>query len=359
MNVQQTIIKGIKEQLFYNDYLVLPGFGGFVLKNKPAHFSPSAGMLLPLGKLVSFNAQLKQNDGILAIWLQNHLNCKASEAINHLTEFTEFCQSVLSAKRRLTLSGIGFFYLDFENNICFEPQADANFMRESFGLGPISVKELPITEAEPIKKETIFTDRVITETTTHQVKNLKHRRNYSRFVIPLLLVLVLFAVTSLLVINTKISGELKSSIFGLNTNKHFTPLNYPELKLLPATEKNNTYIADANGIALIELEEGKSIAASIYNDKVSDSALPLKSPTKKVAANKTAYEIVVGCFTILDNANRMVTNLARKNVTASVSGTNQKGMHVVSVGNFNTKDDALTKLAEIKSSFPHAWIKTP
>jgi cell division septation protein DedD len=98
---------------------------------------------------------------------------------------------------------------------------------------------------------------------------------------------------------------------------------------------------------------------SINNDKVIDSELPIKPLAKKITTNAGEYEIVLGCFTVLGNANKMVANLADKNVAAFVSGTNHKGMHVVSVGNFSTKNQALTKLTEIKSSFPHAWIKKP
>src|SRR5437868_7519242 len=141
MNVQQTIIKGIKEQLFRNDYLVLPNFGGFVLKSSPSRFSASGGLLIPPTKTVTFNVQLKQNDGILAIWLQNTLGCTSNEALAHLKDFSEFCSGILNAKRRLTLEGIGFFYLDFENNVCFEPQQDSNFLTRSFGLTPVSIRE--------------------------------------------------------------------------------------------------------------------------------------------------------------------------------------------------------------------------
>src|SRR4051812_36740741 len=113
MNVQQTIIKGIQEQLFYNDYLVLPDFGGFVLKKKASHYSPTGGSIIPPSKTVSFNVQLKQNDGILVLWLQNKLACTSSEALSHLVEFSHYCSGILNTKRRLTLDGIGFFYLDF------------------------------------------------------------------------------------------------------------------------------------------------------------------------------------------------------------------------------------------------------
>src|SRR6478609_428978 len=155
----------MKEQLFSNNYLVLPGFGGFVLKSRASHFSASGGSLLPPSKTVSFNSQLKQNDGIMALWLQNKLNCTAKEALAHLAEFAEFCTGVLSAKRRLTLEGLGFFFIDFENNICFEPQQDANFLGESFGLAPISLKPLIAEAPEKFKessiKEPVFVDRRI------------------------------------------------------------------------------------------------------------------------------------------------------------------------------------------------------
>src|SRR5688572_27641542 len=131
MNVQQTIISGIREQLFFHEYLVLPGFGGFVLQSAPSHFSPSGSLLIPPSKTLSFNSQLKQNDGILARWLEKKLGCSMIEATAHLKDFTEFCSGILSVKRRLNLEGIGFFYLDFENNICFEPKQDSNFLTAS------------------------------------------------------------------------------------------------------------------------------------------------------------------------------------------------------------------------------------
>ena len=58
--------------------------------------------------------------------------------------FSDYFTSVLSARRRLSIDNIGFFYLDFENNILFEPQPDTNFLTNSFGLSSISLIPLPI-----------------------------------------------------------------------------------------------------------------------------------------------------------------------------------------------------------------------
>ena len=168
MNIHQHIIEGIKEQLFLNDYLVLPNFGGFVLKSKPTSYGLSSQMLMPPTKTVGFNIQLKQNDGILNNWLQEKLKCSKQEATQHLLDFANFCNSVLQSKRRLSLSGIGFFYLDFENNIGFEPSQDVNFNTQSFGLSAIQLK--PIEEEQHIEKVTQpafkTQDRLI-----HQEKN--------------------------------------------------------------------------------------------------------------------------------------------------------------------------------------------
>ncbi|MEI6020691.1 MAG: hypothetical protein WCR21_06145, partial [Bacteroidota bacterium] len=150
MNIHQHIIAGIQEQLFLNDYLVLPNFGGFVLKTQRASVGASGLSIHPPLKTVGFNVQLKQNDGILTHWLQQQINCSKSEASQHLLDFSNFCNGVLQSKRRLSLAGIGFFYLDFENNICFEPAQDNNFYTESFGLSAIQLN--PIIEVPKVEK---------------------------------------------------------------------------------------------------------------------------------------------------------------------------------------------------------------
>lgn len=355
MNVQQTIIKGIKEQLFFNNYLVLPGFGGFVLKSRPAHFSASGGLLLPPSKTVSFNAQLKQNDGILAIWLQNKVSCSADEALGHLQDFSGFCTGILNAKRRLSLEGIGFFYLDFENNICFEPQQDSNFLSSSFGLAPVSIKELE-PEIAGIKTGSVFIDRRphIQEAPEKPVK----LRNYKKLINPAMFGIILICLLALLVSNSTIKGELRSSVFGENLKGVYTPLSYPELVIAATALKNDTYVADANGIATIDLESEKTLAVKVTGSFLHTGSPISFKPERTTTARRIAkFEIVLGCFTLSSNAKRMVRKLSGQNIRAAISGKNAKGMYVVSNGNFDTKEEALRKLQDLKNNFPHAWIK--
>lgn len=346
MNVQQLIISGIRELLYSHNYVVLPGFGGFVLKESPAHVSVSGGLLFPPSKTVGFNSQLKQNDGVLAVWLERKLSCTSSEALSHTQEFTDFCRGLLQVKRRFNLDGIGFFYLDFENNICFEPLQDANFLTESFGLGSISIRPLE-TETVAPKQEPVFEDRrelPIAETAKPQ------RRNYRKLVYPSLLGLILATLLGLLVNNIKMTGALQSSVLETSGKHNYKPFSYPTLAIAAHPGIKTTYVADANGVAHLQLDENKSLAVRVNEGLSTAENFGAEHQTK-------GFEIVLGCFSVKANAHKMIKKLSKRRVKAIISGQNAKGLFVVSKGSFRSKEEAVLELDKLKENFPNAWIK--
>ena len=359
MNVQHTIIKSINEQLYIHNYLVMPNFGGFVLKTQAAQLSFNGAVIIPPTKKISFNAQLKQNDGVLAICLQSKLNCTANEAINYLNDFATYCTSILNTSKRITFENIGFFYIDFENNICFEPQTNTNFLTSSFGLTPLTLKKI---ELEPVKKQTIFVDKTHQKAIQQQVITSK---NYKKIIVPSLIVVAVFSLLALFISNNKITGSLKAAILGSSTKINYKPLTYLELKLQTQNNLNTTYIADANGIAAIDLEETKTIFVNTStNLNLNNLAVTTKKTTTKHSPNfetltTNTYKIVLGCFSVIENAERMVSTLKNNNINANLSGKNNKGLFVVSKGNFSNKQEAIEQLAQIKNTCPNAWIKNP
>lgn len=356
MNVQQSIIKGIKELLYSQDYLVIPKFGGFVLKSQSAQFSVSKSSILPPSKHLSFNAQLKHNDGVLMTWLQNNLNCDYTQAQQHVIEFSEFCSGLLSTKRRLTFEGIGFFYLDFENNICFEPQADINFLTSSFGLTELSLKELdPETPRIEPKRETIFVDRPAP--TLAQVPAFKaKRRPLGKIVMIALLAVFFLSTVSLLITNVGVQGHLRSSLFGASKKGSYQPLNYPEFKLNPYQKENSTYVSNSNDLAVINLDEGKSLVLDLKKNELKPK-LGLNSSQKTKNLQAKEFEIVFGCFAIRNNALAFARKLSGENIQATVHEKNNKGLYVVSYLGFENKQDAVLELQELKAHYPSAWIK--
>jgi len=352
MNLHTHIVEGIKTLLHEQDYVVIPNFGGFVTQIHFSKYLVEKNILTPPGKVISFNKQLRQNDGVLVFWLQNKLAINSELALKHLHEFSDYCNEVLRNKRRLSLESLGFFYLDIENNICFEPKNDSNYLLDSFGLTPVILNELPVVvEAE---KEIKLVDRTVEE--LKQELPIKRKRNLKPLAYVLMGGSILFFSLAALVTINKTQGPLLSSgIFNNSANKTYKPITYTDLVLEKTNFEPNAYVANSEGIAVIELNN-KSVAVTLNENPDATNVSLKTSVSNKVYSGK--FQIVLGCFSLKNNAEKMVRKLKKKNVNAGISGINSKGMHVVSCAGFSSKDSAQNYLSEIKSSFPTAWIKT-
>jgi hypothetical protein len=352
MTVQKKIIDGISELLYTHDFVVVPGFGGFVSKQQQAHYSLNRSVLYPPSKRIMFNVQLKQNDGVLSNWLKDQINCSFIEANKHLEEFASYCSMLLNTKKRLEFENLGLFYLDFENNICFEPKADINFLIESFGLSDISLKELEPEEIKPIKTFEP-SDRILAEPMRQELPVIK-KRNYRRVAALAIGIPVIGAVILLAASQMKPNSFLKAEILGQKSTATYAPLNYVSPEEI-AIKVAVPYIVDANGYAVVDL---------FGNDKVTvvNVNAPLNPSTHKKHSNTISFDgkfqVVMGCFGVESNAKRLVKKLSKEHVKAGISGVNAKGLHVVSCGGFNDKESALNLLSSVKTKYPNAWVMT-
>lgn len=349
MIVQKAIINGISELLYTHDYVVVPRFGGFVSRNQLAHYSINKEVLNPPSKKILFNVQLKQNDGILASWLKEKINCDFNQANKHIEEFASHCKVLLDTKHRLEFENLGLFYLDFEKNICFEPKTDINFLIDSFGLSSITLKEL---EKEEVQKVIETKDRFEKVEITPTIKKRNYRRIATLAVgIPVLGMAILFAVNFV-----KPNTISYSKVFGGANEMSYSPLNYnssvAELEVKSATP----YVVDANGYATISLFENKTVAVNISAVKTESHTITKRYSHEIVMNGK--YQVVMGCFSLKGNAKKFIRTLSSENLRAGISGVNAKGLHVVSCGGFNDKESAVALLQSIKSKYPNAWVMT-
>lgn len=61
-----TLTRHIEVLLLENDCVIVPGLGGFIATMKPAHYVLSEQCIIPPTRVVTFNQNLKDNDGLLA-----------------------------------------------------------------------------------------------------------------------------------------------------------------------------------------------------------------------------------------------------------------------------------------------------
>jgi nucleoid DNA-binding protein len=120
--------------LFRNNVAILPGFGAFVATTTPALIDHARGMLMPPSKVLTFNANLKINDGFLINLIRHKHGITAHEARAVIENFVKSIEDILRHRDTVRLDSIGKLYLNNNSNIIFEPDTKANFNANTFGL---------------------------------------------------------------------------------------------------------------------------------------------------------------------------------------------------------------------------------
>lgn len=357
MSIQAAFIKGISELVLHHDYVIIPQFGGFVARTQGAHFSSNGQLMFPPGRKLSFNAQLKQNDGMLEHWIQDEQNCSYEQAVREVAQFADYCHSILQVKKRLTFGDIGFFYLNFENTLCFEPQEQSNFSLETFGLLPVSASLLPTTT--PPLKENIFKDRVLSAESAKpplaSTTSASKQRRYRNYAIAAVGGIALLGTLSLVWLSTPIQQVFTAGLWGSSASNYRT-FPYTDIHPIPVTNESPIFVTNAEGFSSLAINTKTWVVNMV--DKVETPVSPIK-PVATANYENSSFKIVVGCFSVPDNATRLVKKLRTQQFKAFISGVNARGMQIVSCGGYNSKEEALAELPLIQNTCPEAWIKSP
>lgn len=353
MNVNQYISNSIPGLLHEHHFLVVPDFGAFILNYRSAVVKKSQGVIFPPGYWVSFNSNIQQNDGQFATFLAKELNISMSDANAHLLGFSSYCKAILSNKARITIDGVGFFYYDLENNLCFEPNLNDQFNKESFGLTAIKIEE--IVEEEPVKLNFEPKDKTLVSLAESKHQSISNSsKKWKKYTVAAVVTFVCISMLSFAILNNPIKGGMLASILGDASVNQYSPIQYSDVQLLPSNEGGKDLVFNSNGISELNL---KGIEIAVINDIQKTTELFNQPPNNKKIVGQ--YQIVVGCFSQVSNAKKLVKLYNQQGLQVYLSGLNNRGMHVVSYGSYVTKEEAVNELASVKSNFPNAWVKNP
>ncbi|NLN31435.1 MAG: SPOR domain-containing protein, partial [Bacteroidales bacterium] len=128
------IISFIRELLFSHDCVIVPNFGGFVGNYAPARIDRATSTFYPPAKQISFNRNLRNNDGLLAGRISEHLQISFNDSVSLIEEFVSDIRSRLERKEKVVFENIGSFSVNHEGSIQFEPEGNVNYHRSSYGL---------------------------------------------------------------------------------------------------------------------------------------------------------------------------------------------------------------------------------
>jgi nucleoid DNA-binding protein len=314
----------IKELLFGHDCVIVPGFGAFLGNYKPAWIDNNSSTFFPPVKQISFNRNLTHNDGLLVGRISGSQKLNYSEARNSVDDFVNDIKARLIRGEKVVFVNIGTFVNDSEGNLQFEPDRDANYHLDSYGLTAFQVS--PVEKYNVREKVLKFKDK-------EPVRQVSFRKNLWRAAVIIPLVAAMIAI------------PLTTDIF-----------------------KNKVQRTSLNPLANIEFENNKQ---AVDNIKPSDSLLiqtpgignekpVLVEPDVKAVQEKPIqptlpYCIIAGSFKSETNASVLMKKLEAAGYTPELlNGPN--GFFRVSLMRFSGAGEAERVKESLSEKYPESWV---
>jgi hypothetical protein len=300
----------IAQLLYRYQCVTVPGFGAFLTEIQSAQLVESSNSFFPPKKLISFNAYLKNNDGLLA----NHIAQTEKTSYEYAVSAIQY--EVFNWKKTLQETGVfsiknvGDFCLNADRNLIFTPYDQTNYLSSSFGLSPF---------VSPMVKREIFEQQLEALEKTETIQLVPEHKNKYTF--------------------------LKyAAIFVLGLGLTAT-VGYPIYQNEIETQK-----------IIVETAVQRQV-----QNKIQEATFFIESPipavTLTVKEGKLPYHIMAGAFRDEANAQRVFEDLSEKGYKAKRIERNKHGLYPVLYGSFTTYTEAEKLKNEIRAKEnPQAWI---
>ncbi len=337
----QKIDKHISELLYTYDCVIVPNFGGFVSNYSPAKIHPVQHTFAPPSKNIVFNKHLKQNDGLLANQIAHGLNIDYTGALKHIDLFVNHANDRLKAGKKVVIEDVGALYWDVERNIQFEPSTK-NYLMEAFGLVPF--------QSPAIKQDTLG-KRIEKQLKDREPAALPSRKKTIKRIVALTIAVPLIA--------AMIWIPYQTNLFNNINNANVNPFQ--------SKKTDKTVIMDEAAVS--EITPADKDTSSLKAAATSGSVQPvtetmvatIKPDTTAVAVAHDKnmdlnFHVVAGCFQVESNALKYIEMLQQQNINASIIGQNERGLYIVSCGDFSNRKEATVKLNELRQLQQNVWL---
>jgi hypothetical protein len=300
----------ISQLLHRYQCVIVPDFGAFLTDFQSARLLDNSNTFYPPRKVVSFNSNITNNDGLLANHIAQIEKISFEKAIQNIDNEVTVWKNNLYNNTAVNLENVGKIALNTDKNLVFEASNTVNFYTNSFGLStfisPIVKRETQVA-IEPVKEETPIISIA---------ENQKSNYNYLKY--------AAVAVVSL-GITTVLAG------------------NYYQNQVLAETQ-------------LVEIQVQKEI-----QNKIQEATFFIKNPlpnvTLTVKESEMPFHVVAGAFRKESNAQRIFEKLSNQGFKSRRLEKNKFGLFPVLYGSYATYAEAHQAMLEIrKNQSPEAWL---
>lgn len=150
-----TVILHIEYLLRHHDCVVLPGWGAFIARRVTASFrSEGHYVMTPPARSIAFNAELREDDGLLLSSVCRRENMTYSEATHYVRSQVCYLSEILREDGEVVFGHLGKFSVCDNMPLRFFPAPDAvNYMNlglEIITPEPLEIHRPGVSAAEPV-----------------------------------------------------------------------------------------------------------------------------------------------------------------------------------------------------------------
>ena len=300
----------IAQLLYRYQCVTVPGFGAFLTEMQPAQLVTSTNTFYPPKKVISFNSNIKNNDGLLANHISQAEKIGYEIAVQNISKEVSLWKNALLNQQNIVLNAVGTLHLNTSGTLHFEASSQVNFNTASFGLNsfvsPLIQREIKEKMPESVVNEPIV---LVPETTSSRNSYLKYAAVF------------ILALTA--------AGSIGYKMY--------------DAKLDEETR-------------LVQTEVQKDV-----QNKIQEATFfienPLPNVTLTVKEEKKAYHIVAGAFSSEKNAEKQLKMLVAKGFKGKILERNKFGLVPVLYGSYSTYAESQEALKEIhRTESQEAWI---
>jgi len=312
----------IKNLLYNHDCVIISGLGMLKTVYKPAEINSSQHTISPPSKTLTFDSGVSVSDQSLEKFIasQQHISeKKASKLISN--QIALFLQK-LEDGETIFWDGIGYFSKK-DSVLRFEPEPDANFLTDSFGLSKIDYSPV---EFRLSSKYSVVAHK---------------KKSYAYAIMFLLIVLV-------------IGGSIAIYLYYPDIQTKFKKLTQKTVTIEP--------VKIAEPVIKTPKDTAKQTDLEQFVDKSTDKkkALALKTAQgTPTIPEKTSYYIIAGSFKTFERASILAKQLKKEGYKPEIIEF-EPNLFRVSLGEFKDKPEALKGLDKVKASKGDgaAWLLT-
>ena len=321
----------IEYLLLTHNCVIVPQFGAFVAHTNNAKHSETEELFFPPYRVVHFNPDIVDDDGLLVGVISALHQCTATDAKRMIQGMILQLRQQLLTDGQVDFGGIGIFSQDTDGRINFSSCQAGVVTPSLYGLDAFSMSKLTMIQrrnnlADKHKKESAgFTD-----SDKSIVIHISHKTmRYIAAAAAVILILVIFAPPVQLLHRP----------------------NAQQASLIPSLEQRNTPVS-------IKSEDNNIGQTQAGLNNVENTQSATETINMSTVAEEDSYVIVLACDVNKKNAEQYVKDLQKRGFNNARVHDNGKILRVVLAG-YTNENEAYNRNAQLhkeSEEFTYSWV---